>query len=131
MTKPLVLKDGAIVNNNNGANIYGGPVNLQGAGLFNIGGASVTFTNIISGTGSLSKVTGALPMSLSASNTYTGDTFVGAGTLSLTGDGSIASSHSINLAASTAVLDTIGRSDGTLTLPSGRRCSGSARSTAR
>jgi len=124
MTKPLVLKDGAIVNNNNGANTYGGPVNLQGTGLFNIGGTSVTFTNVIGGVGSLSKVTGAFPMTLSASNTYTGDTFVGAGTLSLTGDGSISRSRSINVGAAAVTLDASGRSDGTLTLPSGQTLAG-------
>ena len=124
ITKPLVLKDGAIVNNNNGANTYGGPINLQGTTLFNIGGASLTLTNVISGTGSLSKVTGALPMILTASNTYSGDTFVNAGTLQLLEPADIRASRSVYIGTG-ATLDVTGRSDQTLTLLGGHSLSGS------
>ena len=34
MNKALVLQDGAIVNNTAGASTYGGPVTLQGTGIF-------------------------------------------------------------------------------------------------
>src|SRR5262249_3652221 len=64
LSKALVLKDGAVVNNNAGANTYGSAVNLQGIALFNIGGTSLTFTNVLSGTGGLSKVTGTALLSL-------------------------------------------------------------------
>jgi len=121
INKALTLKDGGIVNNSGGANTYDGPVNLQGTALFNVAGVSLLFTNVISGTGSLSKVTGTLPMSLSASNTYTGDTVISAGTLLLNGDGSISHSRSINVAAT---LDVSGRTDGALTWPGGRSLSG-------
>ncbi len=124
INKGLILQDNGVVNNSAGANIFDGPVTLLGNGIFNIGGAGITFTNVIGGAGSLSKVTGALPMTLSASNTYTGDTIIGAGTLFLVEPGSINASRSIAIGAG-ATLDVFGRIDGTFTLLSGKTLSGS------
>jgi autotransporter-associated beta strand protein len=123
MNKALLLKDGAVVNNNAGDNTYASAVNLQGIALFNVGGSSLTFTNVLSGTGGLSKVTGTAPLTLTASNTYTGNTLVNAGTLSLTEPGDIRASQVITLSAS-GTLDVSGRADQTMTLLSGHSLAG-------
>jgi len=71
--------------------------------------------------GGLTKLdTGTL--ALTATNTYTGNTVVGAGTLALAGNGSISNSASISLNGST--LDASGRSDGTLTVAAAQTLSG-------
>jgi autotransporter-associated beta strand protein len=126
MNKALILNDGAIVSSiNAGADTFGGPVTLLGNGLFNIATAGpVTFSNSISGTGSLSKVTGAGTLTLTASNTYTGSTVVSAGTLALTEPGDIRTSLSIALGAGTT-LDVSGRTDQTLTVLGGHSLTGS------
>ena len=63
-------------------------------------------------------------MTLTASNTYSGDTTIGAGTLFLTEPGSINASRSIAI-GSGAILDVFGRLDQSLTLLSGKTLSGS------
>jgi fibronectin-binding autotransporter adhesin len=63
---------------------------------------SATFANLISGAGGLTNVAGT--NTLSAANTYSGNTQVSAGTLKLGASGSIANSSSINV-ASGAVFD--------------------------
>lgn len=123
LNKALVLKDGAIVNNNGGSTTYDGPVTLQGNSLFNVGGSSLTFTNVLSGPGTLSKVTGASQLTLTASNTYTGDTMIGAGTLYLTEPGDISASQNITI-GSGATLDVYGRADQTLTVKAGHSLNG-------
>ena len=122
LNKVLVMRNGATVLNNSGANTFGGPMTLQGSNIFNAGGASLRFTNTLAGTGSLHKTGNAL-LILSASNVYSGGTLVNAGTLMLTNDGSISTSSSIYLAPG-AFLDVSGRSDGKLTLSTGQTLSG-------
>ncbi|HVX56797.1 MAG TPA: autotransporter-associated beta strand repeat-containing protein, partial [Candidatus Saccharimonadales bacterium] len=122
--KNLIIQDNGVINNSADANTFDGLVTLQGSGIFNIGGISLTFTNVIGGPGSLSKVTGAGAMYLSASNTYSGDTTVGAGTLYLTEPGSINASRSVTI-GSGATLDVTGRNDQMFTLLSGKTLSGS------
>jgi fibronectin-binding autotransporter adhesin len=124
INKVLILRDGGIVNNSSGDNFHEGAVTLQGNGLFNVGGSSLTITNVISGPGSLSKVTGAGLLYLSASNTYTGDTIISAGTLALSGDGSFRHSPTITIGTG-ATLDLNTRTDGALTLTSGQTLKGS------
>ena len=123
MSKALVLKDGAVVNNNAGANTYGSAVNLQGIALFNVAGSSLTFNDVLSGTGGLSKVTGTAPLTLMASNTYTGNTLINAGVLTLTEPGDIRASQAITL-SSGGTLDVSGRADQTMTLLSGHSLAG-------
>jgi autotransporter-associated beta strand protein len=63
-------------------------------------------------------------LTLSATNSYTGDTTISAGTLALTGIGAITNSANISLAAG-ATLDVHGRNDGTLNLAAAQTLSGS------
>jgi autotransporter-associated beta strand protein len=62
-------------------------------------------------------------MTMTASNTYSGTTTVGAGAIALSGDGSIGHSTNINV-VSGAILDVTARTDGTLTLNSGQTLMG-------
>jgi len=62
-----------------------GAVSLGAAQSWNVGtGATLAVSSIVSGSNSLTKA-GAGTLTLSGDNTYTGDTIVNAGTLSLTG----------------------------------------------
>ena len=125
LNKAIFLSDGASVNNSGGSAIFDGPVTLLGNAFFNVAGTSLTFTNVISGAGgSLSKVTGTAPMTLTASNTYTGNTLIGAGTLLLSEPGDISSSGTITIGAG-ATLDVNGRNNQTLTLLGGHSLTGS------
>jgi len=80
-----------------------------------------TVMNNISGTGSFTQ-NGAGKLTLAGTNSYSGDTTIGAGTLALTGNSGIAGANII-LSPST-VLDVSGRNDGTLTLASGQALRG-------
>lgn len=123
--KPIVMLDGALVNNASGTNIYGGTVALMGSNTFIAGGTWLRFTNVLSGPGSLTKMGGAT-LVLEAQNTYRGSTFVNGGVLALAGSGSIWNSTNITLNAGT-VLDVTERVDGTLTLVSGQMLQGAGR----
>ena len=89
--------------------------------LLDLGGATRTF-NIASGTTTISPViqngglakTGGGDLSLSGSNTYTGNTTIKAGTLKLDGNGGIANSAVVTVgdSATAAVLDVITKSGG-------------------
>ena len=124
ISKTLVLRDGSTVNNANSANTFGGGVTLQGTDLFNIAnGTTLTLTNIVGGSGTLSKIGGAGTLALDASNSYIGATLISAGTLSLTEPGDISSSSAF-FVGSGATLDVNGRTDQTLKLLNGRSLSG-------
>ena len=122
-TKPLVLSGGttnaATLNNNAGSNFWSATVALTGSNIFNIGGTYLQIDGVISGSGTLAK-SGGSPLFLSQVETYTGPTYVTAGTLVLTnnggGDASIASSSSINLGGGT--IDVSSLSTQTLNIPS-------------
>jgi autotransporter-associated beta strand protein len=86
------------VTNWSGANVIIGPVQLNGGVVFWGGGTSLTLGGAVSGTGSLIK-NGAYSLILSNANTYSGNTTVNAGTLSLIGNGSIANSPNITIAS--------------------------------
>lgn len=123
INKGLILQENGVLNSSAGSSIFDGPITLLGNGIFNVA-ATLSVTNVISGPGSLSKVTGTSIMSLSASNTYTGDTVIGAGTLSLVEPGSINASRSVAIAAN-ATFDVTGRTDQSFTLLAGKILSGS------
>jgi autotransporter-associated beta strand protein len=83
---------------------------------------NIACSNSISGGGSLNQA-GDGVLTLNAANTYSGATFITAGTLALTNSGSIASSTNINL-ANGAIFDVSGTTSHTMTLGSGKMISG-------
>jgi autotransporter-associated beta strand protein len=126
--KQLVLQNDGTLENGGGANVLISPVTLGlvsgDSSFFNIGGTSVSISNVVSGVGNLVKSSSGSPLYLSSINTYTGGTFIDNGTLGLLGAGSISDSSDINI-ASGATLDASGRTDQTLTLASGQTLQGS------
>jgi len=121
LSKVCVLQNGAVLNNNNGSNTFGGPITLIGSNRFDIGGVWMLLTNVIGGTGTLAKAGGTAPLFLRESNTFAGRTLVSNGTLYLTNNGSIRVCSNITVTAS---LDALGRPDKTLTLTSGQTLNG-------
>jgi hypothetical protein len=100
------------------------PVKLNGLVHLQIGDSTVTFSNVISGTGGFYWDNYNNTVLFAAANTYQGITDIRSGrTLALAGSGSISSSTNISLAAS-ATLDVSGRTDQTLTLLSGQTLQG-------
>ncbi len=83
---------------------------------------NVVCSNSITGSGSLTQA-GDGVLALSAANTYSGATFITAGTLALTNSGSIASSTNINLANGT-LFDVSGNASHSMTLSGGKMISG-------
>jgi len=77
----LVLNSNAMVNPDNGFGGWDGPVTVNGPAILQAD-ATLTINGAISGSGSLIK-TGSSSASLNASNAYTGNTTVSAGTLSV------------------------------------------------
>jgi fibronectin-binding autotransporter adhesin len=85
-------------------------VNLQSGGLgFNLNGNTVTIGNSLSGAGGLS-VMGGGTLTLSASNSYTGATYVGNSTLILPGSASIAAGAGLSLTNATLQFAVTGNS---------------------
>lgn len=77
-------------------------INLN-AGLTAVGSNDLTLNGVLSGTGSLTK-DGSATLTLNGTNTYTGGTFINAGTLALGAGASLTSSGTVNLAVG-ATLD--------------------------
>ena len=98
-------------------------IKLSGGGTYAYGDGSTTNSGIITGPISLNKA-GSGTQTLGDTNTYTGNTTVNAGTLALTGTGSINNTPLITVDAG-ATVDVSGRTDGTLTLSSGQKLRGS------
>jgi autotransporter-associated beta strand protein len=122
LNKIIVLNgDGSrgTLSNSSGANVVIGPITLNGPCLINAGGTSLTLSNSVSGSGSLTKTSGGL-LSLAGAVNYTGETVVSGGTLALLGTSSIASSSNITLATSGTVIDVSARTDGKLTIGAGK-----------
>jgi fibronectin-binding autotransporter adhesin len=116
VSKVLVLNDGSTVYNQHGTNTFSGPVTLIGTNTFNIGDAALIFNNALSGAGSLRK-TGADQLILSSSaETYTGNTYVNAGSLVLSDVATISSTPNIIL--SNGTIDVTAHNDLTLTIGS-------------
>ena len=114
------------VNGGSGSGVaVAGTVTLNDLANIQIGNAPVTFSNVISGPGGFYlNQYGGFPLVFAAANTYQGVTDIRSGmVLALIGNGSIAGSTNISLAAS-AALDVSGRSDQTLTLVSGQTLQG-------
>ena len=79
---------------------------------------NVVRSNSITGSGSLTQA-GDGVLTLAAANTYSGSTYISAGTLALTNSGSIAGSTNINL-ANGAVFDISGSASQSMTLASAK-----------
>jgi autotransporter-associated beta strand protein len=121
--KPLIMQWARLLNGtspaDNATNIA--TVSLTGTNTFD-GASSITLLNEVSGSGALTK-NAAGTLSLGGTNTYAGPTTVNAGSLSLIGNGSIATTPLITI-ASGAKINTALRTDGTLTLNSGQTLAG-------
>lgn len=117
----------AFYNGNGGSGsgtVINGPVQLNGLVHLQIGDSTVTFSNVISGTGGFYWDNYNNTVLFTAANTYQGITDIRSGrTLALAGNGSISASTNISVAAS-ATLDVSGRADGTLTLTTGQTLQG-------
>jgi fibronectin-binding autotransporter adhesin len=128
LNKQVLILNGGTLENGGGTTIDLGPVvlgvNAGDVCGFNIGGTSLSVSNVISGPGSLFKLSSGSPLYLGATNTYTGSTIVSNGVLALTGYGSIASSSSITV-TNGGIVDASARVDQTLTLASGQTLQGS------
>jgi len=110
----------------NTTDISGTPVLIKSGGAtFDVGANNVSFSSPVGvgGAGGLTKL-GSGRLTLNGGNTYGGLTLVSQGTLALGPAGSISSSVQIVL-SNNATLDVSGRSDGTLTLGSGKCLLGS------
>jgi len=83
---------------------------------------NVVCSNLVSGAGSLTQAGGGV-LTLTAADTYSGATFITAGTLALTNSASIANSVKVNL-ANGALFDVNGITGHAMTLSSGRMISG-------
>jgi autotransporter-associated beta strand protein len=83
---------------------------------------NVICSNLISGSGSLTQA-GDGVLTLAAANTYSGPTYISAGTLALNNSGSIGNSTNINL-ANGALFDVSAVTIHTVILPSGKMLSG-------
>jgi autotransporter-associated beta strand protein len=112
---PIVLNGGGTTNLTPGGLTYlDAPIFLSNNSTIGNGGGIELFNGIISGPGGFTNL-GAGSNQLSATNTYTGPTYIAQGSLLLTNNGSISNSSVITIAAG-AVLDATERVDQMLTL---------------
>jgi autotransporter-associated beta strand protein len=131
------LKTSFVLETNAGLNFYNGNggtgsgtvingmVVLNGVAHLQIGDSTVTFSNVISGTGGFYWDNYNNTVAFAAANTYQGITDIRSSrTLALIGNGSISGSTNISLAAG-ATLDVSGRTDQTLTLAADQTLQGS------
>lgn len=117
ITKNLVLNDGSTVAGQAGTNVFSGPVTLNGNDNFNISAAWLELNNTVSGSGNLVKTGTSQLILSSAAETYTGNTYVDQGMLSLSDVATISASPLIVL--SNATLDVSLANNDTLTLGGG------------
>ncbi|MFN3407976.1 MAG: autotransporter-associated beta strand repeat-containing protein [Limisphaerales bacterium] len=97
-----VTMNNAIFRNQSGTMTWGGPVSLSGTNTFDVAsGGTLTLTGEITGSGSLVKTTTGT-LVLSATNHYSGDTTVNAGTLVLATP-SLAANSAVRLASGTTL----------------------------
>ncbi len=108
-TEPFQINIGS-----SGGLTFGGTINNQGTAINLVGGTAstttVTFNGVISGNGGFYKENSNITAEMTAANTYSGDTTIQAGTLKLSGSGSLANSlvrlHSagvLNVATDTTI----------------------------
>jgi autotransporter-associated beta strand protein len=120
----IQINNGTVQVGNNDTNGSLGRANVTNNSVLAFNRADiVAISNLISGTGSLIQ-NGTGMVGLSATNSYTGNTTINAGTLALMEPGSISTSALISITNS-ATLDVTGRTDQTLYLISGKALKGS------
>jgi len=120
----LWIKNGRVLVGNNDTNGSLGQGNVTNNGTLTFDRTdAVTVSNLISGSGAVSQ-NGGGALGLSAVNSYTGSTTVGAGTLALVANGSIGASALLTV-SNGATLDVTARNDQTLTLNGGQTLHGS------
>jgi len=97
-TGTLVMSGGSVVNNPGNSYTVGNNINLaSSAGSFGVNtGDTLTLQGAISNTNSLTKNGGGI-LKFTSANTYSGNTAINAGTLALSGVGSIANSPNITI----------------------------------
>ena len=129
LNRNINLNDGSSLSSSAGDNAVSGSVTLQGNVTVSVTGGSAPWLLIsgpIGGSGNMI-VNGTLPLTLSASNTFTGNTLITAGTLKLVAgngvDGSISTSPNIVISAG-ATLDASQRSDQTMTVANAQTLQG-------
>ena len=113
-----------------GGGAAGGNV-TNAAATLTVGGDNTSpaaYAGVISGTGGLIKI-GTGKLTLSGTNTYSGNTYVNSGSLALTGSGSISNTPLISVTGSGAILDVSGLTTA-FVLGSGQTLSNSASATA-
>ena len=109
----------------NTTDVSGTPVTIDSGGAtFDVGANNVTFASPVGvgGTGGLTKQ-GAGRLTLNGNNAFSGPTLISQGTLALGSAGLISNSAQI-VVSNNATLDISGRSDGKLTLGSGKKLVG-------
>jgi autotransporter-associated beta strand protein len=114
---------GSLTVSNGSALELSGPIALAAGAetITNQNASATTLSGIISGAASLT-VAGSGTLTLSAANTYSGNTTNISGTLALVGGGSVASPYI--LVGAGATIDVTGRTDGTLTVSPGQSIAG-------
>jgi autotransporter-associated beta strand protein len=119
----IIGGNGTLQVGNNDANggLPSGGVTNNGTLVFNQA-TDATAGNVFTGAGTFVQ-NGTNTLTLTAPNLYKGRTLVNAGTLALSGNGSIAASTNINLAAGAAI-NVTNRLDGLLTLTNGQTLQG-------
>lgn len=124
LSETLTFNGGSTLQNDGTVCDLNGAVTLQGnLTITNSSSATLEMDGVIGGAGGFTKV-GSSSLTLTAANTYTGSTWLNAGSILLTGSGSISSSTNIVILATNAVLDASQSSDQTLTLAGGQSLQG-------
>jgi mucin-19 len=95
VAEPITLAGGTLATST-GASSVTAPVALAATSTVSVSGTSLAITNVVSGSGGLTK-TGSGILQLDAVNTYTGETTVDAGTLKLGANASIAESDGVTV----------------------------------
>ncbi len=120
LTKVFVMTNANLDSTGTGANEYDGTMFIQGTNSLSLTDP-LTIGCLVSGAGGFTK-SGASTLTLSASNTYTGNTVISAGTLRLNEPGAVSSANISTVTGTT--IDATGRNDQTLTLLSGQTLTG-------
>jgi|GEM_PF-832347 len=132
LTKPIIMMGGtnaAILNNNTGSNFIASTITLQsGSNQFNIASTWLEVDGLVTGPGAFARAGGSSPLLLNGGATWTGPTYLTAGTTFLTNSTVLTTSPSITFGG--GGLDEMGSTAAqSLTIGSGQSVSVTASST--